>query len=77
MTEDIIWESTLDSRYRVVVIRTGHYQGEWSLHDGEQLLDRQNVGLSYGALFGSAVDDVADWQQRAIRFIDGLNASSS
>ncbi len=75
MAEELIWKSLPDKHYRVMVIRTGPYRGEWSIHDGDQVLDRQSVGLSYGALFGPDVDDVTDWQQRAIRFIDSLSAS--
>jgi hypothetical protein len=75
MAEDVIWESLLDDRYKVMVTRTGPYRGEWSIRFGDQVLDRQNVGLSYGALFGPDVDDVADWQQRAIQFIDAQGPS--
>lgn len=74
MAEYAISEILLDSRYKVTVIRTSPYRSEWSIHDGNQVLDRQNVGFSYGALFGSAVEDVADWQQCALRFIDGMSA---
>lgn len=76
MIEDIIWESLLDGRYKVMVIRTGSCRGEWSRHEGEQVLDRQNVGLSYDARFGPDVDDVDDLQQRAIPFIGGGQMSS-
>ena len=75
MGEDVIWESLLDGRYKIMVTRTGPYRGEWSIHYGDQVLDRKSVGLSYGALFGPDVDDVADWQERAIRFLDDLGVS--
>lgn len=55
--------------------RTGPYHGEWSIRHGDQVLERQNVGLSYGALFGPDVEDVLDWQQRAVDFIDGVGSS--
>jgi hypothetical protein len=75
MAEDVIWESLLDGRYKVMVTRTGPYRGEWCIRFGDQVLDRQNVGLSYGALFGPDVDDVANWQERAIEFIDAQDSS--
>ncbi len=75
MAEDIIWESLLDGRYKVMVIRTDPYHGEWSIRDGDQMLDKQNVSLSFGAQFGPDVEDVADWQDRAVRFIDDLGVS--
>jgi len=75
MAQDVIWESLLDGQYKVMVTRTGPYRGQWSIQFGGQVLDRQSVGLSYGSLFGPDVDDVADWQRRAIESIDGVGSS--
>lgn len=75
MPEDVVWRSLLDKRYTVRVIRTGPYRGELSICDGEQLLHRQNVGLSYDALFGPDAGDVAEWRHLAVAFVDGLGKS--
>ena len=75
MPEDVVWVGTLDNRYTVTVIRTRPYHGELSIREGDQILLREDVGLSYGALFGPDVSDVAEWQQRAVEFIDTLDTS--
>lgn len=75
MTEDAVCESMLDGPYKVMVLRTGPYRREWSIHCADQVLDRQDEGLSYDALLGPDVADVADWQERAIQVVDGLGTS--
>jgi hypothetical protein len=35
---------------------------------------RESVGLSYGAIFGREVEDVADWRRIAVKFVDGLKS---
>lgn len=77
MPDDIVWNSTLDGRYAVTVVRTGSYRGDLSIHDGDQLLHRESVGLIFDALFGADVDDVAQWQRIAIEFIDKLGTSKA
>jgi hypothetical protein len=69
--EDIVWKSTLDGRYEVIVTRTGDYMGDLSISNENKVLFSQPVGLSYGAIFGPDIDDVASWQEIAINFIDG------
>lgn len=38
--------------------------------NGDELLFSEEVGLSYGSLFGPDVDDVSAWQDRAALFVD-------
>lgn len=70
MHPQIIWESTLDNSYEVQVVRLAPYVGKLTiLKDGEEIFS-QKVGLSYGAVFGPDVSDVAEWQQIAANFIE-------
>lgn len=74
MNEQIIWQSTLDGRYEVQVVRVAPYQGKLVIRDaGEEIFSRQ-VGLMYNAQFGPDVSDVADWQEIAVHFIDNKKA---
>ena len=68
---DVAWESELDERYVVKVVRLAPYQGQLQIWDGSELLHAEPVGLSYDALFGPDVGDVHQWQELAVRFIDG------
>jgi len=72
---DKVWSATLDDRYLCEVERTGEYTGELIIRDTQQNgleLKREAVGLSYQALFGPDVADVATWQNLAIDFVDNL-----
>lgn len=71
MQDDVVWTSILDGRYEVTVTRTGDYHGELTISEGNQVLNRESVGLSYGAIFGPDVADVADWRRIAVEFVDG------
>ncbi|MGA2728451.1 MAG: hypothetical protein ABSE96_11590 [Terracidiphilus sp.] len=77
MSEDVVWNSNLDGRYTVTVIRTEPYRGDLSIHDRDQLLHRESVGLAYGALFGPDVDDIGRWQKIAEDFIDKRGSSTT
>ncbi len=67
---DLVWDDLLDNHYTVAVIRTQQYLGELTIAEGAKILYRKQVALSYNALFGPDADDVADWQQDAINFIE-------
>jgi hypothetical protein len=70
MNRQIVWQSTLDDRYEVVVVRVAPYQGLLTILDaGEEIFSRQ-VGLMYNAQFGPDMDDVTDWQEIVVNFID-------
>jgi hypothetical protein len=70
--ELIVWSSKLDNKYTVEVTRTELYHGELTIADGATVLHREPVCLSFDALFGPDVADVAEWQEIAIAFIDKL-----
>lgn len=67
---DLVWSVTLDDRYIVRVERTGDYTADLVIRDGDKELLREPTTLSYRALFGPDVADVATWQARAIKFVD-------
>lgn len=73
--DNLVWTSLLDDRYTVAVRRTRPYAGELTITEGDSVLFRKEVGLAYDALFGPDVDDVATWQDLAVRFVDGLAKS--
>lgn len=73
-----VWHGLLDNRYLIRVVRapddTTGYKGLLTITDrgGEKEVEmhRQEVGLAYGAQFGPDVDDVAAWQEIAIKVVD-------
>jgi hypothetical protein len=70
MDSQIVWQSTVDSRYEVVVVWVAPYQGLLTITDSAETLFSRQVGLMYNAQFGPDVSDVHDWKQIAIDFID-------
>ena len=75
MQDNVVWTSTLDGKYEVTVTRTDDYHAELTISEGNQVLHRKSVGLSYGAIFGPDVADVGDWQRIAVEFADGQKAA--
>jgi len=71
MQDNVVWTSTLDGKYEVTVTRADNYHGELTIAEGDLVLHREAVGLSYGAIFGPDVADVADWQRIAVEFVAG------
>ncbi|MBB6147190.1 hypothetical protein HNQ77_005184 [Silvibacterium bohemicum] len=71
MQDNVAWTSSPDGRYEVNVTRTDDYHGELTISEGNQVLNRKPVGLSYGAIFGPDVADVTDWQRIAVECVDG------
>jgi hypothetical protein len=68
----IVWQASVDDdRYECSVYRTGEYEGELVVTEGERVLLKEDVTLSYGAIFGPDVSDVANWQDKALAVIDG------
>jgi hypothetical protein len=70
MQDNVVWTSTLDKKYEVTVTRSDDYHGELTISEGGQVLHRESVGLSYGAIFGPDVANVADWQRIAVGFVN-------
>lgn len=70
---DVIYQNTVDSgAFSVVVTGLGEHTGRFvvtATATDEILLDKP-TGLSFGAIFGPDVDDVARWEAEAIEVID-------
>ncbi len=73
--ESIVWSSVLDNKYTVKVTRTAPYRGELAIVDGAIMLDRRPVTLSFDALFGPDVADMAEWHAIAMEIVDKLQLS--
>ena len=60
---DVIWDVKLDGVYRCYVERVNTHNGVLRITDeaGKELF-KKDVGLSFGAVFGPDVSDVAYWQ---------------
>lgn len=65
-----IWKCTLDGRYEVKVVRTGQYSGLLTISENNETKFQEEVGLSYGAIFGPDSDDVELWESIAIDAVD-------
>jgi hypothetical protein len=55
----------------LTITRIDDYLGELTISEGDLLLHREVVGLSYGAIFGPDAADVYEWQRIAIELVDG------
>jgi hypothetical protein len=67
----IVWKSKLDNKFDVMVVRKDNYSGVFSVSLNDNVLYQTDVSLSYGATFGCDIDDVGQWMQMGIDFIDG------
>ena len=72
---DVVWQATVDDgAFRVTVIRDPlvSYNGDLVVSHVETgaVILAQSVGLSYGAVFGPDVSDVAAWQVTSLDAID-------
>jgi len=66
-----IWEQTVDQgTYVCYVERLSDYTGMLYVERSGEEVMKEPVGLSYRALFGPDVADVAEWQERCIEAID-------
>lgn len=75
---NVVWWSRLDQRWQVEVRRAegeaGRYHGLLCVFDhgaSDQLVYQRAVGLSYGAVMGPDVQDVANWEAIACDVVDG------
>lgn len=65
-----VFLSKFDHRYDVKVLRKGSYEGILQVWDNGTLLMEKDVTLSYGAVFGPDVADVAEWEKLVANFVD-------
>ena len=68
--------STLDKKWLIEVTSSedSQYRGTLTIRDkdSESVVFTQEVGISYGAIFGPDVDDVRTWQTIALGYVDSL-----
>ena len=70
---DIIWESKLDEVYDCKVERIDEGCGKLTVIDQfDRVLLSKEVKLSYSAVFGPDVADVAFWENLCVEIIDKL-----
>jgi hypothetical protein len=72
MSEQIIWESGLDDKYHVKVIRTAPYIALAVITEGDKELARKETRLAFDASFGPDIADLQEWQEWAISVVDAL-----
>lgn len=73
MDDNLVWEATVDDNtWLVEVTRTGDYTGTLEVYrvSNDEKIFSQDVGLSYGAVFGPDEDDVSYWEDIVIEAID-------
>lgn len=66
----IIWESTVDKKYKVYVERVEPYKGELVIKEGDKELTHKFVTISHDAMFGPDIADITEWERMCIDFID-------
>ncbi len=74
--DDAIWHGTVDGGKWIAQVRPAeddNHMGRllvWPADNTEQPILDEEVPLIHGAIFGPDIDDVAQWQYRAIQAID-------
>lgn len=58
---EVIWESKLDDKWDCSVIRLTESVGRLVVCDSQETILNERVSLSYGAVFGPDIADVALW----------------
>lgn len=72
---ELVWWAKLDDRWQIEVQRTDAYHATLCVfdHDNSDVLAHSEpVGLSYGALFGPDMGDVAHWQDKVMAYVDSV-----
>jgi len=68
-----VWEATLDEIYHCTVERLNEYQGVLTIKKNNTRIYSTAVHLSYGAVFGPDVMDIAEWESICVNYVDNLN----
>jgi hypothetical protein len=72
-----VWESKLDQLWDCRVERTGEREGRLivsRLDDPTVVILNEETGLSYGAIFGPDVADIAMWRDKCTAAVDALDS---
>jgi hypothetical protein len=69
-----VWDGVLDGKYLCHVdgYSDDWYEGVLTIRDKDTdtILHAESVGIAYGARFGPDMDDVDEWTNLCINFID-------
>jgi hypothetical protein len=80
MTIMRVWESKLDQQWDCRVERTGEREGRLivsRLGDPTVVILDEETGLSYGAIFGPDVEDIAIWREKCTAAVDALGSTEA
>lgn len=69
----VVWAQVLDCRYCMEVVRTEPYKGEFRVFDGyddNKLVWKENVSVSYDAIFGVDAGDMEEFKDKGIDIVD-------
>lgn len=70
---DLVWWTRLDDRWQIEVQRVNDRAGLILIFDHDnkmELVHEETVRLSFADTFGADIDDVLDWKDKAIEFVD-------
>lgn len=77
---EVVWQATIDGRaWLATVVATGEAEAVLTVRrvsDEHEIL-RENVGLTFGAIFGPDVSDVQMWSVMIVEAIDKFNAEGN
>lgn len=71
--------TVIDERFTVVVAQKGDgYKGDLIITDRKSGTEiaREEVGVSYGAMFGPDIGDMTDWIERSLEIVDAWKAAN-
>lgn len=76
-TRKVVWRGEFDHLYEVSVYRSEPYKGELIVQNirTEEILLKEETGISYDAVFGPDYNDVEIWKQKALDVVDNLPES--
>jgi hypothetical protein len=68
---EAVWAMVLDGKYAVEIQRIHHGSYLCLFEVGGRFLHGEPTNVAFGAMFGPDVSDVAKWEERAVKIVDG------
>ncbi len=72
-----VWATILDEKYVVEIQRINHRNYLCLFEIGGRVLHLEATNVAFGAMFGPDVGDVAQWEERAVKIVDGWRAGGA
>lgn len=66
----VVWMNKLDNKYDVFVERLCPYNGQLVIKDGDSEILREDVTISYDAIFGPDMADIDTWENRCVELVE-------